>query len=64
MPTVLGDWLAPRESVCRQLIRQETQLLFFIYADQNANNELKSGSLALPLPSRAARRQQIIYEKA
>jgi len=57
MPTVFSDLLAPRESARRQLIRQEIQIPFFIYADQSANKEMKSGSLAPPLPSRAARRQ-------
>jgi len=58
MPTVFSDLLAPCESARRQLIRQEIQIPFFIYADQSANKELKSGSLAPPLPSCAARRQR------
>jgi hypothetical protein len=63
MPTVFSDLLALCESARRQLIRQEIQIPFFIYADQSANKELKSGSPAPPLPSRAAQRQQLIYEK-
>jgi hypothetical protein len=41
MPAIFSDWLTPRESARRQLIRQEIQLQFFICADQIANKKRK-----------------------
>jgi hypothetical protein len=56
MPTVFSDLLALCESARRQLF-----LVFTIATgidDHCAKKELKSGSLAPPLPSRVARRQR------
>jgi hypothetical protein len=56
MPTVFNNLLAPRESARRQLFPVFT--IATGVDDHSAKKELKSGSLAPPLPSRAARRQR------
>jgi hypothetical protein len=59
----------PSSAICwrRANRRAGNDFSFFtittVLDDHSANKELKSGSLAPPLPSRAKRWQRLIYEK-
>ncbi|MDI6776923.1 MAG: hypothetical protein QMD03_06750 [Syntrophales bacterium] len=56
-----SDLLAPRESVRKAILLYDFPINTQVNGHR-ADKELKSGSLAPPLPTRAARRQQAIYE--